>query len=155
MSNRRGGKRPTRLVNLSGDEDRSSSPVSIPPKARQNTVGNKSAPDGRRGRLGVPYSSSLVDPVIDDADVMMSGSVKSDSSAMERRREAAKGGLGDYNIQHYGAVDKDTGAGIAWLSQGGNPELEQSGEIAEDYVKIAHRHKREDHGTTYVLRIGP
>ena len=147
MSNRGGGKRPTRLVNLSGDEDRSSPPVNIPPKARQNTVG-RSAPDGRRGRSGVPYSSSLVDPVIDDADVMMSGSVKSDSSAMERRREAAKGGLGDYNIQHYGAMDKDTGADIAW---GGNPELEQSGEIAEDYVKIAHRHKREDHGTTYVF----
>ena len=148
MSKRGGGKRPTKLVNLSGDEDRSSSPVNIPPKAaRQNSAGGaKSAPSG--GIRGVPYSSSLLDPVIDDADVMISSSVHSDSSTMDRRRDAAKGALGEYShsVQHYGA----TGVEVRWQDESGAPELEQSTEIAEDYVKIAHRHKRENHGTTYV-----
>ena len=151
MSNRGGGKkRPTKLVNLSGDEDGSSSPVNIPPsksRQRQNYTGIHSAPGERRRPF---YGSSLVEPVIDEGEVMISGSLKSDTSTMDRRNEAARGGLGEYRslqIQHYGATDGEDGP--LFGGDDGTPEGEQSTEIAEDYVKIAQRHKREDHGTTY------
>ena len=147
MSKRGGGKRPTKLVNFSRDEDQSSAPVNIPPSqqnSRRNYPGVQSAPGGRAG----PHRSLLVDPILDEADVMISSSVNSDTSTMERRREAAKGGLGEYNASHhggYGAIDR----GAGYRDNSPVPELEQSAEIAEDYVKIAQRHKREDHGTTY------
>lgn len=150
MSNRGGGKkRPAKLlVNLSGDDDSSSSPVNIPPpKSRQNYAGIQSAP----GLRGEPfYSSSLVDPVIDEGEVMISTSLKSDSSTLDRRKEAASGGLGEYRslqVQHYGTTGERDG-----IFGDDDSGLEQSTEIAEDYVKIAKRHKREDHGTTYVCR---
>ena len=146
MSSRGGGKRPTKLVNLSGDDGPSSSPVNIPPESSSRGRGvAKSAPGVRRGG---GYGSSLVEPVLDEADVMISSSVNSDTSAMERRKEAAKGGLGGYNVQNYGAAEQSDPYGYGESDRAS--ELEQSAEIAEDYVKIAQRHKREDHGTTYV-----
>ena len=147
MSNRGGGKRPTKLVNLSRDDDWNTSPVNIPRQSRQqNHPGAQSAPSGRGV---VPrQGSSLLAPVIDDADVI-SSSLRSDTSTMERRKEAASGGLGAFkhHVQNYGGMEGGVGP------RGGSPDLDQSHEIEEDYVKIASRHKRAEHATSYVYLI--
>ena len=141
-----GKKRPTRLVNLTGDdEEESTPPVDIPkPSSRQHFPGSsKSAPSGRR--VGpIRHASSLVEPVIDENEVI-SSSYKSDCSTMERRKEAAGGGLGKFtSIQDYGGVEA---AGGPHRDTRG---LDQSHDIEEDYEKIAMRHKRAEHATKYV-----
>ena len=148
MSNKGGNKRPTKLVNLTGDDKESTPGVNIPKSSRQNFPGSqsKSAPSGR-GVIPTGYGSSLVEPVIDEGDVI-SSSLKSDTSTMERRKEAASGGLGKYkSIQNYGGVEAGGGP---YRTRRDSQDLEQSQEIAEDYEKIAMRHKRAEHATTYV-----
>ena len=142
MSNKGGRKRPTKLENLVEEADESTPPVSIPKPSRQHFPGSQSLPGGR----GVVPSRSLIDPVIDESDVM-SSSFKSDTSTMDRRREAASGGLGKYrSIQDYGGVE----AGGGPHSYGDPRGLEQSHDIEDDYEKIAMRHKRAEHATKYV-----
>ncbi len=71
---------PTRLVSFTGE----SSPVSIAkslPASSQYGASNTTDPG---------YSSSLVEPAIDDSDVMMSESLGSQSSVNIRRKEAAR-----------------------------------------------------------------
>ena len=130
---------------LTRDGDRirtGTSPVSIPrlSKYRQNEHGTKSAPS----RHAPPFSS-LVGPVIEETDVMIPNSVRSDyTSTMKRRKEAE---MGEFNAQLYGATNGgECDAGEIHIP----PELEQSAEIAEDYVKIASRNKRAEHATTYI-----
>ncbi len=141
MSGKGGSKRPTKLVNLIEEESDSTPPVDIPqPSSRQHFPGSRSAPSGRPIR----YGSSLVEPVIDENDVI-SSSYKSDSSTMDRRKEAAGGGLGKYSsILDYGGIEA---AGGPHRDTRG---LEQSTDMEEDYEKIAMRHKRAEHATTYV-----
>ena len=147
MSNKGGSKRPTKLVNLTRDDDQNTSPVNIP-RSRPEQSGTRSAPSRH-----APLSSSLVEPVIDESDVMLpSSSVKSDTSAMDRRKEAAKGGLGEYGAPHnYGAINTggyaDDGHGAP------SNTMEQSAEFADDFEKIASRHKREEHATSYVRKM--
>ena len=138
-----GSKRVTKLVNLGGvDDDMSTSPVDVPERTNHRFPGIQSAP-------GIGFvngsSRSLLEPVIDEGDVI-SSSYKSDSSTMERRREAASGGLGAYTgIQGgYGSVNGALGP------RGAPPELEHSHEIEDDYEKIAMRHKRAEHATRCV-----
>lgn len=148
MSNKGGNKRPTKLVNLTRDNEESTPPVNIPKQSRQNFSGSQSAPSGR-GVIPTRYGSSLVEPVIDENEVI-SSSYRSDSSTMERRKEAASGGLGPYkSIQNYGGVEAGLGGG----PPGDRRDLEQSHEIEEDYEKIAMRHKRAEHATKYVCIV--
>ena len=125
---------------LTQDGNRSTSPVNIPRFSdhRQNRYGTKSAPCRH-----APLGSSLVDSVIDESDVMMSSSVGSGTGLTMGR----KGGeMGEFSARPYGAVaggEYDREIHIP-------PELEQSAEIAEDYVKIASRNKRAEHATTYI-----
>lgn len=133
MSNKGGNKRPTKLVNLTGDDEESTPPVNIPKQSRQNIPGSQSVP--------TRYGSSLVEPVINENEVI-SSSFRSDTSTMERRKEAASGGLGKYkSIQDYGGMEARGGPHRA------RRDLEQSHEIEDDYEKIAMRHKRAEHAT--------
>ena len=137
-------------------DGRSTSPVNIPKFTNDHQTRHEamSAPGPDR-RIDLSTRSALIDPVVEESEVLISSSVRSDASLMKRRKEAELGDLS--SAQHYGASTRATlarstgGEGYG----GGEPiyiprELEQSAEIVlEDYVKIATRNKRAEHATSY------
>lgn len=147
-----------RLVNL-GEfvrEEISSSPsVAVPHHNNpEKTHVHGSAPASRANRTFAHfhdneeansargYSSSLIAPIMDENEVLLSTSA---SSAMGRRKEAAGGGLGQYHS--YGG----TGSGPSVQGTSSKDDIQnQSVQVGEDYVKIQKRNesKRSEHCTT-------
>ena len=107
------------------------------PGPSNNKYNAKLAPSSRHT---LSLTSSLIDPVVEESDVIVSSCVKTDSSTMKEAE------MGELSTQLYGA----TAGGGQDREIRIPPELEQSAEIAEDYVKIASRNKRAEHATTYV-----
>ena len=133
----------------------SSPPVNIPdsPQDADDPLNRYEARSAPTTRLHVPLSSpSLLDPVLEDSEVLVSSSLTSGymSSSAKRRREAEMGDLSsDPRSRRYGTM------GFREHMHGGGSirvphEFEQSAEVAEDYVKIASRNKRAEHATSYV-----
>ena len=163
---------------LTWADERSSSPVSIPRSSLNGGnaelhrgVVAKSAPanhDARR-RIDLSTRSGLIDPVVEESEVLISSSVRSDAGLMQSRRREAE--LGDLSsARHYGTINRASlnfriggggGGGPGDEEEGGESiliphELEQSSEaLLEDYVKIAARDKRAEHATTYVCKCMP
>ena len=108
-----------------------STPKSIPRRSHNGSNYSKSAPDGRdvdsedSGENQPLLSKSLVEPVIEESDVLNSSQ---SSSMLQRRREAAGGALGRLSPES---------------------SLEQSN-LDSEWEIIAQRNerKREVHGTT-------
>lgn len=154
-------------LNSHDERSRSSSPLNIPPPSslsssahhnglphRHHPIAN-SAPTTRRH---IPLSPSLVDPVMEESDVVVSSRVRSYAiESTKRRRESELGDLSSPPSRRYGTLSLDGGFGRLDGHGGFDGEsiqvpreLEQSVEVAEDYVKIASRNKRAEHATTYV-----
>lgn len=145
-------------------DGRGSSPVAIPRSSSSNadlhrTIA-KSAPT--RHHIDLSTRSTLIDPVVEESEVLISTSVRSDAGLTQNRRRESE--LGDLSsARHYGTVYKARfGAsggrgGPEGEGDGGEPiliphELERSSEaMLEDYVKIAARNKRAEHATTYAV----
>ena len=145
---------------------RGSSPVSIPRSSNDNAdlhrIIPKSAPN--RSHVDLSTRSTLIDPVVEESEVLISSSVRSDAGLMQnRRREAELGDLSSgrrYSTIYKARFGTSGGGGgggePGGEGDGGEPiviphELEQSSEaLLEDYVKIAVRNKRAEHATTYV-----
>ena len=122
-------------------------PVDVPHTQSYGTFGDgaaKSAPTGQSlGDVSSDhfFTRGLIDPVMDESQVMLSSSANSSSSVVMRQKMAASGALGRYNT--YSGVDVGT-----------RKKLMESSIIGEsDYVKIQERNenKRKEHSTTYVL----
>ena len=107
----------------------------------------KSAPVPRRH---APFNSTLIDPLVDESEIVVSSSVHGRSfiASIARRKEAELGDLSSNTRRLYGTLGLQLGDGGSIEVP---HELEQSAEITEDYVKIASRNKRAEHATTYVL----
>ena len=151
---------------LTWADGRSSSPVSIPQSSNDSTADlhrvtvAKSAPNRRRG-IDLSTRSGLIDPIVEESEVLISSSVRSDAGLMQSKRRVAE--LGDLSsARHYGTVYRagyggggGGGGGPDGEGDGGESiviphELEQSSEaLLEEYVKIAARNKRAEHATTY------
>ncbi|XP_064404881.1 proton-coupled amino acid transporter 1-like [Halichondria panicea] len=111
-------RNPTRLVNFS--EESSPVPIiahSLPATSHYGAT-NTSHPS---------YSSSLVEPVLDDSDVMMSESLGSQSSVNIRRKEAAR---------------------IIGSSSKGGDYMDDNIESSYDVIPSGNTNKRQDHLTS-------
>ena len=152
---------------LTWADGRSSSPVSIPQSSNDSAADlhrvtvAKSAPNRRRG-IDLSTRSGLIDPVVEESEVLISSGVRSDAGLMQNKRRVAE--LGDLSsARHYGTVYRASyggGGGGPDGEEGGGEslviphELEQSSEaLLEEYVKIAARNKRAEHATTYANAI--
>lgn len=129
----------------------SSFPVNIPRSSNGDLRNDehgaaKSAPVPRRH---APFNSTLIDPLVDESEIVVSSSVhgRSFMASSARRKEAELGDLSSNTRRRYGTLGLQLGGGGSIEVP---HELEQSAEITEDYVKIASRNKRAEHATTYV-----
>ena len=126
------------LVNL---ENAASKPIEIPETASAgggHTTPTRSAPEVRSRHLA---GGSMVEPVFDEADVMISSSCRSDTSTMQRRSEAAKGALGRYHRISVGYGSNEDGS----------REFVDDTDVLEDsWQQITERNeaKRLEHSTT-------
>ena len=137
----------------SGSEEgsrQSPAPVSVPGKRH-----------GARGQpTGTPYSVSapapsvpLITPLVDENDIATASSYNSESSAFLRRKEAASGGIGQY---------ESLGNGVNDLPHQHQPrkyqEIKDQGpdkhsDIGHGWFHVpeSSEHKREEHATTCVF----
>ena len=141
--------RPTDLLNLgsfAGDSGVASSPpVNVPRRSGQSSRPISSAPPARHVTIRSPVgyerdqrgvSASLIDPVMDEGDVLSTSVTSSNSSLMQKHRDAAT----------WGAQSWGTGGGV-----GNGPGRDFTRSMSDDeYVKIQARNeaKRQDHATT-------
>ena len=162
--------RPNTLVNLGdfvrgeiGPSQHGSPPVSVPkrpgqsasrpinsaPAAKHRHVAFK-GPVGYR-REDIPsegYSASLVDPVMEDGEVMSTSATSGssiNSSLLQRHRDAA----GWSSHPGYGSMPH-VGVGGGGSN---HPDFIKSVNVENEYIKIQARNetKRQDHSTTYVF----
>ena len=131
-----------------------SSPVNIPKSHQHRYYVARSAPTTSRK---ITFRSPLVEPVLEESNVVVSSSAGSscaDGSMKPRKVVAELGDLSSAVARRYGATAATSTDGVAGGDGyvGGSiqipHELEQSAEVAEDYVKIASRNKRAEHATT-------
>lgn len=166
MSSPNNKHRPKTLVNLGdfvrgelGPNQHGSPPVSVPGRSRPPASRPiNSAPTARHhrvafrnpvgyGREDTPsegYSASLVDPVMEDGDIMSTSATSASSvssSLMQRHRDAA-----GWSHPGYGSMPH-VGRGPS------SPDFHKSVNIENEYIKIQARNetKRQDHSTTYVF----
>lgn len=111
-------RNPTRLVNFSKE----SSPVPITAQSLPAT-----SHYGATNTSHPSYSSSLVEPVLDDSDVMMSESLGSQSSVNIRRKEAAR---------------------LIGSSSKGGDYMDDNIESSYDVIPSGNTNKRQDHLTS-------
>ena len=132
-------RNPTRMVNLIGDDLSSTSPVSISRSSQPVLTPINSAPVHTNyggiasGHNHAAYSSSLVEPVFEDTEVMLSEDSASDSvssSGSIRRKEAVK------TLHEGTSLNKDNVHGLG--------ESDTHG----DWVHLQDTHKRSDHLTS-------
>ena len=149
MSSSTGKARP--LLNLGEfvrEEISSSPPVSVPKKTHKSKQVGFSAPSAARHAVragdsessdNLPYSASLIAPVMDETEVLLSTSASSQSSSVVMRHKEAA--VLTYGTGSNGAVPRDGGE---------RGYLTKSINIEEEYVKIQARNeaKRQDHATT-------
>lgn len=132
-----------------------SPPVVIPKKARPGQKISSTAPSAARNAARVsgdpgdnyPYSSSLVGPVMDESEVLLSTSASSQSSStILRHQEATALGYGATAV----SVNADRGGGEGGGGGIDKSYLTKSVSVDDEYVKIQMRNeaKRMDHATT-------
>lgn len=133
-------RKPQRLVNLIGEDLPSTSPVSISSSSRPVLTPINSAPvhtnygSGDNYTAEHAYSSSLVEPVFDDTEVMLSESSDNlSSSGSIRRKEAVK--------------TLHEGTGTRTSLNNDNAGLGES-DAHGDWVHLEDTHKRTDHLTS-------
>ena len=139
-------KRP-KWVNLESVTGNNNSPAAHPvqiPRQSGESQGSyaKSAPtvNSRGNRETSPFltssSNSLVDPVLEEQDIMLSSSLDSKSSTVQRRKEAAQGPF-HQTYPSYGAAER-----------GYYDEDHYFDESEYDFIQKRNEGKREDHSTS-------
>jgi hypothetical protein len=146
--------RPNTLVNL-GDfvrEEISSQrhgtpPVNVPGGPPSSSRPINSAPAAKKHVLfGSPvgYSSSLVEPVMGDSEILSTSATSVSSSLMQRHRDAASWSA--HNSNAYGTMSHPGGGSVS-------PDMTKSVNFENECIKIQERNeaKRQEHSTTYVI----
>lgn len=142
-----GSKRPkwVNLESVTGNDTNPAAPVSIPSGGQAGGRGEsiaRSAPvqiSGSRGSRDTSpllsgSNNSLVDPVLEDGDIMLSSSLDSRSSTIQRRKEAVQ-----FNQTYPGYGTPGGGYG---------DEDDYFDESEYEFIKHRNEFKREEHATS-------